>query len=328
MNTIKSFEEGLYGVNASTFPDIALSLFHFQAEANPVYRDYLSHLRIKPSDVGALHEIPFLPISFFKSHDIKTGQWLAETIFKSSGTTGQQTSSHAVKELSFYLRNSQRIFEQFYGPLFNYHILALLPSYLEREGSSLIAMMKQFIDKSGSPHSGFYLNNNDVLVEKLQTLRAGTRKILLWGVSFGLLDLAEKFEVDLSGAVVMETGGMKGRRAEITRQELHDFLKKRLNVPEIHSEYGMTELLSQGYAKSAGLFNFPPWVQPVIRELNDPFCLQREGKAGGINMIDLANFNSCAFVETQDLGIYTSHGLEILGRIDNSDVRGCNLLVG
>ncbi|MCW5910701.1 MAG: acyl transferase [Cyclobacteriaceae bacterium] len=328
MDTFKSFEAGLYAVNDSNFTDIALELFRYQAENNLVYSRFLKNLKANPSKVKHLEEVPFLPVSFFKTQQIQTGSWTPELEFTSSGTTGSATSRHPVLDLSFYLRHAERNFEHFYGSLKQYHILALLPSYLERNGSSLIAMMDHFIKKSESEHSGFYLYNHAELVQKIELLKPGSRKILVWGVSFALLDLAENFEIDLRNTIVMETGGMKGRRQELTRPELHALLNKKFNTAVIHSEYGMTELMSQAYSTGNGLYRLPPWMKIVVREINDPFSYL-QGKTGGINVVDLANFHSCAFIETQDLGKTVAEaGFEILGRIDNSDVRGCNLLVG
>lgn len=317
----------MHAVNDSNFEDIAIRLFRFQAENNPVYKQYLQNLKVKPDQIEHLTQVPFLPISFFKTQTIQTGQWIPETEFKSSGTTGLQTSRHSVANLAFYQQHAIKTFEQFYGSLKQYHILALLPAYLERAGSSLIAMIDQFIRASESDHSGYYLYNHEALLQKINVLNPGPRKILLWGVSFALLDLAENFEIDLSRALVMETGGMKGRRQEITRQELHAFLNQKFNTKVIHSEYGMTELMSQAYSQGFGYYRYPPWMKVIIREINDPFTYL-SGKVGGINVVDLANFSTCAFIETQDLGkLIEKEQFEILGRIDNSDVRGCNLLV-
>jgi phenylacetate-coenzyme A ligase PaaK-like adenylate-forming protein len=317
----------LYAVNDSNFEDIAIRLFRFQAEKNPVYKQYLQNLKVQSTKIERLTQVPFLPISFFKTQKIQTDKWNPETEFTSSGTTGMQTSRHLVASLTFYLEHCIKTFEQSYGSLKQYHVLALLPAYLERKGSSLIAMIDHFIRCSESEHSGFYLYNHNELARKIESLQSSSRKILVWGVSFALLDLAEKFEIDLSKAIVMETGGMKGRRQEITRQELHAFLSQRFNTPAIHSEYGMTELMSQAYSKGQGYYNLPSWMKVMVREINDPFTYM-SGKTGGINVIDLANFHTCCFIETQDLGRFNETGeLEILGRIDNSDVRGCNLLV-
>lgn len=328
MQTFKSFEEVLYTVNEGNFENIALALFRLQAGKNRIYSQFINHLGVEPDAVNTLGDIPFLPISFFKTHTVQSDVWTPDVVFTSSGTTGSTISHHAVKEKTFYLSNTERIFTQFFGPISDYHVLALLPSYFEREGSSLIAMADYFIRESKSPHSGFYLNNYEALVAKIKDLDSSRQKVFLLGVSFALLDVAEQFELDLSNGIVMETGGMKGRRAELTRQELHTFLKQRLHVEAIHSEYGMTELLSQGYSSGNGIFNTPSWMKVIIRDMNDPFGRKENGQTGGINVIDLANIYSCAFIETQDLGkVYQNGSFEVLGRIDNSDARGCNLLV-
>jgi len=328
LDTFKSFRDTLYSVNEVNFEDIALRLFRFQAKNNPVYNRYLHYLKCPVEEITSIQKIPFLPIGFFKTHEVKTGEWLPEVEFTSSGTSGMSTSRHAINDLSFYLNLSENIFDQFYGPASQYHFLALLPSYLERKGSSLIAMMDHLIKQSKSPHSGFYLHNHGDLVNKLSALKNTDRKIVLWGVSFALLDLAEAYELDLRDCIVLETGGMKGRRKEWIRDELHLFLTKRFNIQAVHSEYGMTELMSQAYSKGAGYYQCPPWMKVLVRDINDPFLIVNS-KVGGINVIDLANFYSCAFIETQDLGrIGQTGSFEILGRIDNSDVRGCNLLVG
>ncbi len=328
MQTFKSFEQVLYTVNDSTFEDIALRLFYKQAAGNKVYKDFIGYLGLEPTSIKSLDKIPFLPISFFKTHRIATGTWTSEILFTSSGTTGAVISQHAVPRLSFYLENARRNFELFFGPLTDYHILALLPSYLEREGSSLISMVDFFIKESGSPHGGFYLDNYDALLKKALELKDDNRKVLLFGVSFALLELAEKNQADLSHCLILETGGMKGRRKEITREELHEFLQARFMVKSILSEYGMTELMSQAYSLGNGQYSLPPWMKVVVRDINDPFKFEPNGKTGGINIIDLANIHSCAFIETQDLGKIAQNGyFEVLGRFDNSDIRGCNLLV-
>ncbi len=329
MHTFKSFEEILYTVNDATFPDIALELFQHQAKNNVVYSEYLKFLKINPASISTLERIPFLPVSFFKSHTVVTGNWVPEATFTSSGTTGLSTSRHLVQSLSFYQRHSERLFESFFGALDQFHILALLPSYLEREGSSLIYMVDHFIKQSKSDYSGFYLNDLDALIKQLELVKNGDRKVLLLGVSFALLDLAEKRQIDISNCIVMETGGMKGRRKELIREELHGILTQQFTVPVIHSEYGMTELLSQGYSYGNGLFTLPDCMKIVLKDVNDPFTPVRDGRTGIINVIDLANYYSCAFIETQDLGRMREEGsFEILGRADNSDARGCNLLVG
>ena len=291
-----------------------------------MYRGFITQLG-RPAPVS-VEEIPFLPISFFKNHVVRTGEWTPETVFESSGTTGVVTSRHFVRDPALYKDHALRIFESFYGSITGFHVLALLPSYLERQGSSLVMMADHFIRESQSPHSGFYLNNLDDLSAKLRLLRAGSRKVLVLGVTFALLDLAERFPMDLNHCIIMETGGMKGRRKEIIRDELHEILRNAFNVPEIHSEYGMTELLSQAYSMGAGKFRLPPALKVIIRDINDPARQELPGRTGGINIIDFANIYSCAFVETEDLGRLTQDGyLEVLGRMDNTDVRGCNLLV-
>ena len=326
---MKIFEQFLYTVNDSTFDDIALRIFYKQAKENKVYRDFIGFLGIEPTSIDRVDKIPFLPISFFKSHDVVTGnQGIPEIIFTSSGTSGSFSSRHIVPQLSFYLSNAKRNFEFFFGSLTEYHILALLPSYLERDGSSLISMVNYFMAESQSSGSGFYLNNYEELLRQIKKVKDDGRKVLLLGVSFALLELAERFEVDLSQCIIMDTGGMKGKRKELTREELHEFLQNKFHVDVIHSEYGMTELMSQAYSAGGGLYSLPPWMKAVARDLNDPFKMEPIGKTGGINVIDLANLHSCAFIETQDLGkIHQNGRFEILGRFDNSDIRGCNLLV-
>lgn len=329
MDSFKRFQEDLFTVGSDNFEAHALDLFRFQAINNPLYKQYVSVLGVDIGTVQHLHQIPFLPIDFFKSHKVVTCDWEPAVVFESSGTTGQVRSKHYVEDVDFYLRVTESIFNSFYGPLEDFHVMALLPSYLERGNSSLVAMADYFIKKSQSPLSGFYLYDHKSLVEQLKgTSNKGGRVILL-GVSFALLDLAEGFDVDLSEVIVMETGGMKGKREELTRGELHATLKRRFNVSAIHSEYGMTELLSQAYAKADGHFETPPWMKVLIRDINDPFEIFEEGatNSGGVNIIDLANVQSCAFIETQDIG--RSRGgdfFEILGRFDNADVRGCNLM--
>jgi hypothetical protein len=329
LRRFKSFEEELSTINEFDFDNIALSLFRMQAKENPVYQRYLTYLGVRPQLVNSIESIPFLPISFFKEHNIVTGDWKEETMFISSSTSGIGQSRHKVRSLEIYLKNVTRIFSHFYGPLTDYHFFALLPSYLEREGSSLVEMVKHFIAQSKSEFSAFYLHNKSELINQLELAKASRRKVLLLGVTFALLDLAEQIELDLSNCIVMETGGMKGRREEITREELHGFLGTRFNIPVVHSEYGMTELFSQAYSLGKGYFKAPPGMKLIIRDINDPFKTLDVGKTGGINVIDLSNIYTCAFVETQDLGRIRQDGsFEVLGRIDNSDIRGCNLFVG
>jgi hypothetical protein len=329
LSSIQQFTSSLSSVNEHNFADIALSVFQFQAENNRVYNAYLKNLQLDFTKITSIQQIPFLPIEFFKTQRVVSGEWKPEAEFSSSGTTGATTSRHLVWSLPFYLAHADLTFERYFGPLKDCTILALLPSYLDREGSSLIAMIRHFIGQTQSEHSGFYLHYQEELLIKLEAVRGSRRKVILWGVSFALLDLAEKFEIDLSHCIVIETGGMKGRRKEWIREELHGFLCQRFNVAQIGSEYGMTELMSQAYSMGNGVYATPPWMKIVIREINDPFSNLPPGKAGGINVIDLANAHSCAFIETQDLGKKAQSGyFEVLGRIDNSDVRGCNLLVG
>lgn len=327
MDTFEDFETQLYTLNEESFENIALSVFRHQSRHNELYKRYIALLGIDPHNVSHVSEIPFLPIAFFKSHAIRTGNWEPETEFRSSGTTGMSRSRHLIKDLQWYLRNAERCFTHFFGDLQQYHFLALLPSYLERNDSSLVAMMDHFVVRSGSEHSGFYLNNPDQLIRDAEALRGGERKIMIWGVAFALLDLAERWAPDLSHCMVVETGGMKGRRAEITRPELHDTLRHRLNVGNVVSEYGMTELLSQAYSVQNGVFECPPGMKVVVRDIADPLDRGISG-TGGLNFIDLANFQTISFVETEDLGkINTDGSFSVVGRMDNSDVRGCNLLV-
>jgi len=329
LETFKSFARSLENINEGNFEDIALRLFHFQSIHNPVYKRYLECLNCDTATVVHLNQIPFLPISFFKSQEIKSGEWQAVAEFSSSGTTGSISSKHLVYDLDFYRSHSENIFKHFFGDPESFHFLALLPSYLEREGSSLIEMINYFITRSGSVHSGFYLRNHKELIDKLEALKTDNRKAILWGVSFALLDLAEAYELDLSHCIIIETGGMKGRRREWIREELHAYLTRRFHVEVIHSEYGMTELMSQAYSMGSGYYQCPSSMKIMIRNINDPFEILPNGKTGGINIIDLANFHSCAFIETQDLGSANNEGyFEVLGRMDNSDLRGCNLLVG
>jgi phenylacetate-coenzyme A ligase PaaK-like adenylate-forming protein len=325
---IEDFTSLIPNINDGNFEDIALKLFRFQAMNNSVYRSYLKIRNIDSTKIASLSQIPFLPITFFKSHSIVSGNWNPEIEFSSSGTTGAATSRHLVWSLPFYLSHAKTTFEQFFGPIQDYHFLALLPSYLERKGSSLIVMMEHFIKQSKSPDSGFYLFNQAELIKKIESLRSSKKKVILWGVSFALLDLAEKFEIDLSHCIIIETGGMKGRRKEWIREELHEFLCRRFNVKNVGSEYGMTELMSQAYSFGNGQYQVPSSMKIFIRDINDPYQNLSLERVGAINIIDLANTHSCAFIETQDLGKMGQNGyFEVLGRIDNSDLRGCNLLV-
>ena len=310
------------------FQDIALRIFRFQAENSHVYREYLFHLGINVSAINNITQIPFLPIEFFKTHQILCADKPIEKAFFSSGTTGQQRSNHFVSDISIYEKSFMEGFKLFYGNPEDYCIVALLPSYMENESSSLVYMADYLINKSKNEYSGFYLNALDELPLKLKKLESLGQTTILLGVSYALLDLVEQFPVKLSHAIIMETGGMKGRRKELTKKELHQVLCSGFGVGSIHSEYGMTELLSQAYAKADGKFFTPPWMKILIRDTYDPFTFLEPGKSGGINIIDLANIYSCSFIETKDLGKINPDGsFEVLGRFDYSDIRGCNLLV-
>ncbi|HSP12055.1 MAG TPA: hypothetical protein VLO29_05975 [Salegentibacter sp.] len=314
--------------NEAEFRDMALRVFEFQYQNNKVYRQFCELLKKNPNNLSSLEEIPFLPIGFFKSHKIVSSTNTPEIIFTSSGTTGMQTSNHYVTDLSLYEKSFLKAFESFYGNPEELVILAILPSYLERTGSSLIYMADALIKKSTQAESGFYLHNLDDLQETLEKTEKAGKKTLLIGVSFALLDLIERYKFNLKNTIVMETGGMKGRRKEMIRTELHEILCKGFGVPAIHSEYGMTELLSQAYSRGEGVFECPAWMKILIRDSEDALSLLPPHKTGGINVIDLANFNSCSFIATQDLGRETAPGkTEILGRFDHSDIRGCNLLI-
>ena len=310
------------------FEKVSLSVFRYQAANNLVYKKFLSFLNIDINSVKSTKEIPFLPIQFFKSHKIISSTDNINQIFSSSGTTGTITSKHYVTDVSLYEKSYLSAFEHFYGKISNYTVLALLPSYLERSDSSLVYMVNDLIIKSQNTKSGFYLNNLTELKNTLLELEADHEKTLLIGVSYALLDLIEQHKFNLKNTSIMETGGMKGRRKELIRDELHKELKKGFRVDTIHSEYGMTELLSQAYSKGDGIFKTPPWMKILIRDTEDALTILHHQKTGGINVIDLANINSCSFIATQDLGkTFADGSFEVLGRFDNSDIRGCNLLI-
>lgn len=310
------------------FESRALELFRWQASHLPVYRRYLDLLGHRPKEIQSLREIPFLPIQFFKSQPVRPYSQPAPRVFTSSGTSGAQTSRHEVYDLDFYHRVTQRGYERLYGPLKDQVVLALLPSYLERQGSSLVEMARHFIRCSQQPESGFYLDQYADLGAVLARVQEQGRPILLLGVTFALLELAEVYPQSLERVVVMETGGMKGRRRELLREEVHAILQQGLGLRQVHSEYGMTELFSQVYSSAQGYFQAPPWMRVLIRRSDDPFSFAQDGKTGGINVVDLANVESCAFLQTDDLGRRQPSGsFEVLGRFDHSDVRGCNLMV-
>jgi phenylacetate-coenzyme A ligase PaaK-like adenylate-forming protein len=310
------------------FSDAALSIFRHQAAHCIPYREFIRHLRVDPLQVSDLADIPYLPISFFKSHRVVSGMEKEDIVFSSSGTTGQVQSRHFVTDLSLYEQSFNDAFSQFYGTAEDTCLLALLPSYLERDGSSLIYMIDALLKQSRHPDSGYFLHNHDDLYKKLIGLQQRGQKTILIGVTYALLDFLERYELDFPELIVMETGGMKGKRKEMVREELHDILKSGFGVKAIHSEYGMTELLSQAYSDGEGIFRCPKWMKIVLRDTNDPLSLLKSNQTGGINVIDLANINSCSFIATQDLGRVFSDGtFEVLGRFDNADIRGCNLLV-
>ena len=314
--------------NQKQFEKIALKTFRYQYENNLVYQEFCDLLHTNVQKVKTLQQIPFLPIQFFKSHTVVSNNEAPQAIFTSSGTTGMTTSQHLVTDVSLYEESYRRGFSQFYGNIENYVVLALLPSYLEREGSSLIYMVEDLIQLSNQPESGFYLNNHDELIEKLIELDSQGQNVILIGVTYALLDLIEKRKFQLQNTIIMETGGMKGKRKEMIREELHQQLCAGFGVASIHSEYGMTELLSQAYSLGEGIFECPSWMQILIRDTEDALSYITNGKTGGINVIDLANHNSCSFIATQDLGKKYANGtFEVLGRFDNSDIRGCNLMV-
>lgn len=311
------------------FNRLSLEVFKYQFENNAVYRSFCDLLYIHSSEVAEVAEIPFLPIEFFKSHNVISLQDVAQKTFTSSGTSGTNRSKHLVTDISVYQQSYLKGFEHFYGTIEDFVVLALLPDYLEREGSSLIYMVADLIKRTGSSESGFFLKNHQKLAEKLHYLDKNGQKVLLIGVSFALLDLIEGYRFGLKNTIVMETGGMKGRRKELIRSELHHLLTKGLGVSEIHSEYGMTELLSQAYSKGGGIFQCPPWMQVLARDIEDPLTILSNRRTGGLNVVDLANYNSCSFIATQDLGkVYQDGSFEVLGRFDHSDIRGCNLMIG
>ncbi|TPD68403.1 LuxE/PaaK family acyltransferase [Flavobacterium microcysteis] len=314
--------------NNKQFEKIALKVFRFQYDNNSVYREFCQFLNVEKQQVKSLEQIPFLPIQFFKSHEVLSSQEKIQETFTSSGTTGMSTSRHLVTDITLYEESYRKGFSQFYGNIENYAVLALLPSYLEREGSSLIYMVDDLIKLSNHPESGFYLSNYDDLIQKLLQLDEAGENIILIGVTYALLDLIEKQNFQLKNTIIMETGGMKGKRKEMIREELHELLCKGFGVDAIHSEYGMTELLSQAYSLGNGIFECPNWMQVLIRDTEDALSYIEDGKTGGINVIDLANINSCSFIATQDLGKkQPNNSFEVLGRFDNSDIRGCNLMV-
>lgn len=334
----------IFSSTQETFEQTALEVFRFQYAHNPLYAAFTDALQIEPELVNSLTQIPFLPISLFKSHIVRSTEFSPEAVFESSGTTGMVNSRHFVKDTALYRQSFLEGFRRFYGDPADWCIIGLLPSYLERKNSSLVYMVDELVRLSGHEQSGFYLNEFEKLYQVLQQLEAKQQKTLLIGVTFALLDFAERYPLPLNHTVVMETGGMKGRREEMTRQEVHDFLKRQFSIQQVHSEYGMTELLSQAYSKVDGIFFCPPWMKIVVREEDDPLMVSSELSVvskpassltthhspltGIINIIDLANIYSCSFIATDDAGkLYENGSFEITGRVDNSDMRGCSLMV-
>ena len=327
-------EKRIFAASRYDFSALALEIFHFQYAHNAVYRKYCSAMQVDPEQVISIEKIPFLPISLFKTHDIVSTEFEPEAIFESSGTTAQIPSRHLVKDLNLYRKSFTNCFEHFYGPAAQKCILALLPAYLERKNSSLVLMADALIQQSKQPQSGFYLYDHEKLHRSILHNELLKIPTLLIGVTYALLDFAEQFPMQLRHTIVMETGGMKGRREEMTRQEVHQILQQQLGLSLIHSEYGMTELLSQAYSKGDGIFHTAPWMQVLIRALDDPLYMTAADKLpgdhinGAINIIDLANLYSCSFIATDDMGKLNKNGsFEVLGRADNSDVRGCSLMV-
>lgn len=316
----------IFGVPASEFDELALHVFRYQYERNPVYQSFCSRLNKSPDNVNRITDIPFLPVELFKTHRIATGAFTNALVFESSGTTGSVPSRHYLPDQSLYLESFTRCFRIFFGAPSDWVMLALLPSYLDRSGSSLVYMVDQLMEQSGRSENGFYLTDHGSLYRRLLETEANGTRALLWGVSFALLDLADYRKLKLRHTLIVETGGMKGRRREIIREELHERLKDAFGVDQICSEYGMTEMLSQAYALQHGVFESPPWLRIIARELNDP--LDAGVKSGAANIIDLANLDSCSFLATADLvRIHSDHRFEVLGRADNEDIRGCNLMI-
>ena len=322
-----NLENIFHPYSAIDFEKHAIALFQYQYENNEIYHSFCNMLKINVENIKKLTQIPFLPISFFKTHAVKTGDFLPELTFRSSGTTGAETSQHLVKDAMLYERAFTHAFDFFYGEPWNYCFLALLPNYLEQKQSSLIYMMNCFIFDSKYAESGFYLYNFAKLYEKLTILKEKKIKTVLFGVSFALLDFANQFSIEFPDLMVFETGGMKGRRPEMVKEELHKILCNAFGVKQIHSEYGMCELLSQAYSCGQNLFATPPWMKLLLRDEKDPLYCSEALTSGVINVIDFANLHSCAFIATDDLGKRAPTGeIEILGRVDAAQIRGCNLM--
>lgn len=325
---IKTLKNKIFEIqNDNEFNEISLEIFRLQYKNNHIYKQFIDINGFKISKINNFREIPFLPIEFFKTHKILSSNKIPDIFFESSGTTGFTKSRHFISDIELYENSFIKGFEYFYGNIQDYCLIAVLPNYQEQKNSSLIYMINKLIQLTNNKESGFYLYNLEHLSKELVKLKEKNIKTILFGVSYALLDLAEKYPVNISNAIIFETGGMKGRRKEMIREELHNILKKSFNVNAIHGEYGMTELLSQAYSKGNGLFYTPKWMKILIRETNDPFTIAENNNTGGINIIDLANIESCSFIATQDLGKLNIDGsFEISGRFDNSDIRGCNLM--
>ena len=334
MSKINSLSKFIFNISSiEDFNEKALKIFHFQYRNNKIYNHYVNALDIKIQDIKNYEQIPFIPIEFFKIDKIKTGNFKSNIIFQSSGTTGVKRSKHYVKRVDLYERSIHECFRINFGNIKDYCIIALTPPKNEIKDSSLIFMLDSFIRKSENKLSGFYLEKTDMLIDILFQNRANKKKIILFGLTYALLDLAEKLVKETiflkDGIIIVETGGMKGKRKEILREELYEIFYRAFKIKKIHSEYGMSELLSQAYSPGNGIFRCPPWMKVRIRDVNDPFKFIASGKTGGINLLDLANLYSCSFIATQDLGRAWDNGrFEILGRFDNSDIRGCNLMIG
>ena len=317
----------IFNVDDKNFEQIAFEVFQFQYINNNIYKSYCDLLKKTPSNIGDISGIPFLPISFFKSHSVMCTKKY-DKVFHSSGTTNENLSKHYVSDINIYEQSFLKNFIDNYGDPKDYVILGLLPNYMENKNSSLIYMVNNLIELSESNDSGFFLKEYDFIIEKMKSLARENKKIILVGVSYALLDLTESKNLNFENTIIIETGGMKGRRREMIKKELHETLKERTGLKKIHSEYGMTELLSQAYSKGDGIFSCPNWMRVFIRDINDPNFLYSNNKSGGINIIDLANINSCSFIATEDMGSLHKNGnFEIMGRIDHTDTRGCNLLI-
>ncbi len=323
---LTGFENKIFKTNTG-FYKLAEEIFHYQYSNNAVYKSWSDLVKKNPGNIERVSQIPFLPISFFKSHVVLTGDEQYDLIFESSGTTQTSKSRHYVKDEQLYVQSFTKGFEMFYGDIKKWCIIGLLPSYLQQKNSSLIKMVEELTRLSGHSHSGFYLDEYEKLSGVLNNLEQQHQYTLLIGVTYALLDFAERFPMQLSSTIVMETGGMKGRRKEITRQEVHEFLQRHFGLKQVHSEYGMTELLSQAYSKGDGRFFCPPWMKVVVRDEDDPLLVIQKGK-GALNVIDLANINSCSFIATDDVGeVFEDGSFSVSGRLDGSDIRGCSLMV-